>query len=176
MRYLLCRIPARRRLRLELARVFALTLLVALAGCDQAKAPLAPEENPGDLSSPAGPGSVAMATVSTSRIAFMSYDASEQSNIYTISSGGGSLTRLTSWSGSEWDPTWSYDHKRLAMVRSRTDANKVTRADIFLMNADGSNKRWARPSPYIYDMFEPSWSPDGKRLVVTVRLDNGSNA
>jgi TolB protein len=61
-------------------------------------------------------------------------------------------------------------------VRWRTGADKVTRSDIFIMNADGSGKHWARSTPYIYDLFEPAWSPDGKRLVVTVRLANSSDA
>jgi Tol biopolymer transport system component len=172
MRYL-CRIPTPRRLRRELARIFAVTFLVALAGCDQAMDPLAPEENPGDPSSPADPGSVALATVTNSRIAFMSY-VNEESNIYTIGPTGGGLTRLTSWSGSEWDPTWSYDHQRLAMVRWRSVPNNGMHGDIFLMNADGTNMRWAQPAPHNYDLFEPSWSPDGKRLVATVRTGNSS--
>jgi Tol biopolymer transport system component len=169
MRCPLCRFPAFRRLRASLARIFALSLLIALVGCDEATAPS------GDAA-PADPAPPSLATLVSSRIVFMSYDASESSDLYTITPGGSGLARLTSWAGSEWDPTWSYDHRQLAMVRWRTDANKVTRGDIFLMNADGTGKHWARSTPYIYDLFEPSWSPDGKRLVVTVRFDNGGNA
>ncbi len=158
------------------ARFLALASLVVLAGCDQAAAPLAPDETTGDPSSAADPGSVGLATLGASRIAFMSYGATEESDIYTIAPGGGGLTRLTSWAGSEWDPTWSYDHGRLAMVRWRPDANKVMHSDIFLMNADGTNKHWARSTPSSYEMFEPSWSPDGKRLVLTVRIGNTSTS
>jgi TolB protein len=166
--------PALRRLRRELPRIFALSLLVVLAGCDDATAPDAPS-SVADPASAADPAPADLATLGTSRIAFMSY-TDEESDIYTIGPGGGGLTRLTSWAGSEWDPTWSYDHQRLAMVRWRADANKVMHGDIFIMNADGSNKHWARSALPTYDLFEPSWSPDGKRLVVTVRLDNSSNA
>jgi Tol biopolymer transport system component len=36
------------------------------------------------------------------------------------------------------------------------------------MNADGTNKRWARSLPSWFGITEPSWSPDGSTLVVTV--------
>ena len=144
---------------------FALTLLAALAGCDQPTAPA------GDSQSPEGLAPSALVTSVNSRIVFLSY-TDEESDIYTIGPGGGGLTRLTSWAGSEWEPTWSWDHRQLAMVRWRMGADKVEHGDIFLMNADGSNKRWARSALPAFEMFEPSWSPDGKRLVMTIRLGN----
>ena len=61
------------------------------------------------------------------------------------------------------------------MVRSRMGADKVEYGDIFLMNADGSNKHWARSALPGFAMFEPSWSPDGKFLVVTIRLSNSGD-
>ena len=170
MRCPLCRIPAFRRLRSRLARIFALGLLaVSVPGCDQPTAPADDPQSPADLA-PAG-----LVTAVNSRIVFLSY-TNEESDIYTIGPGGGGLTRLTSWAGSEWEPTWSWDHRQLAMVRSRLGADKVEHGDIFLMNADGSNKRWARSALPTFEMFEPSWSPDGKRLVMTIRLGNsGAN-
>jgi TolB protein len=100
----------------------------------------------------------------------------EVSDIYTIGPNGGGLKRLTTWGGSAWEPVWSWDYRQLAMVRTRLGGDKLEHADVFLMNADGSNKRWARPSLPTYEMFEPSWSPDGKRLVVTLRLGNSGDA
>jgi TolB protein len=169
MRCPLCRIPAFRRLRSRLARIFALSLLLALPGCDQPTAPSGDPPSPADLA-PAN-----LVTPINNRIVFLSY-VGEESDIYTIGPGGGGLTRLTSWDGSEWEPTWSWDHKQLAAVRWRLGSDKVEHGDVFLMNADGTNKRWARPALPNYEMFEPSWSPDGKRLVVTVRLANSSDA
>ena len=147
-------------------RIFAFGLLaVSVPGCDQPTAPADDPQSPTDLA-PAG-----LVTPVNSRIVFLSY-TNEESDIYTIGPGGGGLTRLTSWAGSEWEPTWSWDHRRLAMVRWRLGADKVEHGDIFLMNADGSNKRWARSALPTFEMFEPSWSPDGKRLVMTIRLGN----
>jgi TolB protein len=167
----LCRFPAFRRLRARLARLFALGVLALLVhGCDQATAPT------GDAADPAAPTDLAPSALVTpvnSRIAFLSY-VNEESNLYTINPGGGGLTRLTSWSGSEWEPTWSWDHRQLAFVRSRLGSDNLMHADLFLMNGDGSNKHWARKSLPLYEIFEPSWSPDGKRMVVTLRLGNSS--
>ena len=40
--------------------------------------------------------------------------------------------------------------------------------DIFLVNADGTNKRWARSTSYPGTVDSPSWSPDGTHLLVRV--------
>jgi Tol biopolymer transport system component len=167
----LCRIPAFRRLRARLARIFALGVLALLVhGCDQ---PTAPVDDALDQAAPTNLAPSALVSPVSSKIAFLSY-TNEESDIYTINPGGGGLTRLTSWSGSEWEPTWSWDHKQLAFVRTRVGSDNVEHADIFLMNGDGSNKRWARTALPYFEMFEPSWSPDGKRLVMTTRLGNSS--
>ena len=59
MRCPLCRIPAFRRLRDALARILALCLLFAVAACDQARDPVAPEETVGEGSSAADPAPLA---------------------------------------------------------------------------------------------------------------------
>src|SRR5262245_43913920 len=148
---------------------FALTLLAAVAGCDQPTAPADDAQAPADLA-PAG-----LATPITSRIAFLSY-VNEKSDIYTINPGGGGQTRLTSYSGSVWEPAWSWDHKQLAAVRARLGADEVMHADILLMNADGSNKHWARSVLPTYALFDPSSSTDGKPLVAPARLATSSDA
>ena len=100
----LCRIPAFRRLRARLARIFALGVLALLVhGCDQ---PTAPNGDGVDPASPSGSAPSALVAPGNSRIAFLSY-TNEESDIYTIAPGGGGLARLTSWAGSEWEPTWS---------------------------------------------------------------------
>lgn len=168
----LCRFPAFRRLRARLARIFALGVLALLVhGCDQPTAPASDADAPGP---PTDLAPSVLVTPVNSRIAFLSY-VNEASDLYTINPGGGGLTRLTSWSGSEWEPSWSWDHRQLAMVRTRLGDDNVEHGDIFLMNADGSNKRWARKGLPFYETFEPSWSPDGKRMVATIRLSNSGD-
>jgi Tol biopolymer transport system component len=58
------------------------------------------------------------------------------------------------------------------MVRYRTDAANAQHMDIYVMNADGSNKHWAKSYASAFHITDPSWSPDGSRLVVTVNLQN----
>jgi Tol biopolymer transport system component len=38
---------------------------------------------------------------------------------------------------------------------------------------DGSNGHWVRPTQYPFQLAEPSWSPDGSRIVLTVQLNGG---
>ncbi len=103
------------------------------------------------------------------RIGFTSYRKGIPPDIYLMDPQGGSLTRFTSWAGDGSLVAWSYSRKRIAMVRERLNPTTNTyQDDIYLMNADGSNKRWARSQPSSFHITNPSWSPDGSRLVVTV--------
>jgi len=63
---------------------YALTLLAALAGCDQPTAPAA------DPPSSAGLAPAGLVTPINSRIAFLSY-TNEESDVYTVGPGGGGL-------------------------------------------------------------------------------------
>ena len=84
---------------------------------------------------------------------------------------GTGVVRLTSFSGKELMPAWSGDNSRLAMVRQRLDGANALHYDIYLMNADGTGKKWARPAASNFHITDPSWSKDGTRLAVTVWLN-----
>jgi len=81
------------------------------------------------------------------RIAFQS-NRDGQWEIYVMTGDGSSQKRLTEDGG--FFPKWSPDGKRIAYNRGE---------DIYLMNADGSNKMKVIPGAY-----ESFWSPDGKEL------------
>ena len=142
-------------------RMLALSVLVALAACEDATDPLAPDVGGAE----AVPGGTA--ALSTNRIAFASQTAGGYSDIWTVSPSGGTPTQLTAFTGQEHSPSWSFDHTRIAFARARNGL-----LDIQLMNADGTGKRWARSTPYQGVIDQPSWSPNGSHLLV--RVYNGT--
>jgi Tol biopolymer transport system component len=150
-------VTALRRLARVYRRLLLLAVPAALAGCQDGADPLAPE-------GPAVPGEISASVASAAdRIAFSVFAPPEEADVWTMASAGGSGVHLTSFAGEELNPVWSPDHQRIAFARARNGKN-----DIMLMNADGSNKHWALPSAPAYSLNQPSWSPDGKFLLVQV--------
>ena len=92
------------------------------------------------------------------------YDPSEihqNWELYLIQPDGSGETRITNNEVVDASPSWSPDGRQL-ILRSREGDNS---ADIFIMNADGSNRRnivQDSPSDFGLDEFNPSWSPDGE--------------
>ena len=175
----ICQAAVLRPHRRALRQMLALAAVMALAACDDASSPVAP--TPDEVAAPAAEAATnelvaadSVLTLANSRIAFVVRGATEQADIWSMSGQGTNLAHLTSFSSDETAPAWSYDHKHLALVRPRLDANNVLHDDIYLMNADGTNKHWARSLPYSSALREPSWSPDGTRLVLTIGLQGGS--
>jgi Tol biopolymer transport system component len=159
-----------------LPRLLVLAAALTLAACGGDESPLAPPDQPAASDAVAPADAVAaptdaVAALTAPRIAFTSY-AGMLGDIYLMDSQGGNRTQLTTWANTEFAPSWSYDHKRLAMVRFRTDATNTQHYDIYIMNADGTNKHWAKSYTSSFNIMNPSWSPDGSRLVVTVILQN----
>lgn len=161
-----------RRLRGVYRRMLALAVPGALAACQGGGDALGP-----DTPSPADPSASApavekdlpslelLAALATNRIAFSSYTADGGADIWTMDPQGGSQTRLTSFTGIESSPSWSFDRKHIAFTRRRNGYS-----DIYLMDADGTHKRWARSTTYAGNIGSPSWSPDGTRLLVTAQV------
>jgi len=69
------------------------------------------------------------------------------------------LTRLTNNSVDDMSPCWSPDGKRIAFVGADRDWN----IDIYVMNADGREKKNLTNKPAVY-LF-PSCSPNGTKIV-----------
>jgi TolB protein len=150
-----------------------LALSLAVAACDGGDSPLASAG--ADLTEPGGSTAVETAAPefltagSGPRILFSS-SRSGFWDLYRMAPDGTGVVRVTSFSSLEGAPAWSPDNKRIAFSRLRPDASNVLHRDIYLMNADGSGKRWILPQPSSARIMNPSWSPDGTRLVVSVEM------
>lgn len=74
------------------------------------------------------------------------------------------LVRLTN--NNAWDAgaAWSPDGKRIAFC-----SNRDGKAEIYVMNADGSDVK--RLTDNLSDDFGPQWSPDGKKLLFDSERD-----
>jgi len=109
------------------------------------------------------------------RIAFSS-DRSGVYEIYAMSADGSNLVQLTEDEGTvlKDDPAWSPDGKRIAFALhsdiSRIYAFDVQRAQVQPFNPiEPSPQGFPEPlSNYYVDAFSPSWSPDGRRIALTM--------
>src|SRR5262245_11807252 len=166
----LIEVAALRRLARVYRRIFVLAVPAALAGCQDSDDPLAPDAA-GAVGEVAAPAAEAVANLNTAgRIAFSTLGSDEEDDVWTMNSTGGAMKHLTSFTGAERNPVWSPDHQRIAFQRARNG-----KLDIYLMNADGSNKHWALPTAPAYPITAPSFSPDGKSLLVMVWLTSSTS-
>ena len=110
-----------------------------------------------------------------SRIAFTD---SEPNDVFTIRPDGSGLRKLTRSKGRDLVPVWSPDGTQIAYSGQRHCAVRFLRScpmQIFVMNADGFNKR--RVTTGETDVVAFSWSPDGTTLAAGIferRLAAGS--
>ncbi len=148
-----------------LARLLGAGLICTLVACDGADQPLEPSAVGLDASPSALTASLVGAKIA--------YESRINSNagIWVMNGDGTGRKQLTTWSGDELEPAWSRDNRHLAFVRKRPDANQVLHWDVFLMDADGTHKHWARSTPAWFDIADPSWAPDGKHLVTSISFD-----
>ena len=147
----------------SLAAMIALPLALAACDAEQSLAPEVQESAPASVAADVTPGLAA----TPQRIVYAIY-RNGQYDISRINATGQSPVALTNNTVHEMAPAWSWDNKRVALGRLRTNASSYTRPDIYIMNADGTNGHWARTQTCDCDLINPSWSPDGSRLVVTM--------
>ena len=94
------------------------------------------------------------------KIAFTRID-----KIYVMNADGSGPTNLTNELAFDSSPAWSPDGSKIAFSRKLTDsATGEFNNEIFVMNVDGSGKTRLTDTRF-EDEFQPSWSPDGTKIV-----------
>jgi Tol biopolymer transport system component len=97
--------------------------------------------------------------------------------IFRVRPNGTGLQQLTPWGIEASAPDWSPNGTKIAF--DVCDSGRVgCRGDIYVMNADGSNRTKLTNYPTVkLDRFEfannPVWSPNGNRILFTEWQDNG---
>jgi Tol biopolymer transport system component len=106
-------------------------------------------------------------------------------DIYTMDADGKNVRRLTNELGYDGGPFWSYDGKQIVYRAHHPKTNeqkadysslleqnliRPTVLEIFVMNADGSNKRQVTSNGKAN--FGPYFFPDGKRIIFSSNLDD----
>ena len=72
--------------------------------------------------------------------------------VLRIDAAGGEERNLTNTPGDDKWPAWSPDGKQIAYISDD---------DVYVMAADGSNRRNVSKTPDLYENH-PSWTPDGR--------------
>src|SRR4026207_2642 len=106
-------------------------------------------------------------------------------DIYTMDANGKNVRRLTNELGYDGGPFWSYDGKQIVYRANhpKTDKQKTdyidllkqnlirpTTLEIWVMNADGSNKRQVTSNGKAN--FGPYFFPDAKRIIFASNMDD----
>lgn len=168
--------------RVVLALAGLLLWSTALAGCNQASNVATPPPSPLATPSPVAASPAAQegatptpppspidapAATPTSagpaapdlpgRIAFHS-DRDGSLDIYVMDANGGNVQRLTDAPGRDFEPAWSPDGATIVFSSDRDDP---ANAQLYLMDADGSNQRLLMPYTPA-DFVGARWSPDGE--------------
>jgi len=106
-------------------------------------------------------------------------------DIYTMDANGGNVKRLTSELGYDGGPFWSYDGKQIVYRAYHPQSEKdksdylellknnlirPTTLEIWVMNADGSNKRQITNNGKAN--FAPYFFPDGKRVIFASNMND----
>ncbi len=85
--------------------------------------------------------------------------------IFTMNPDGSNPLNLTNDSAFDSDPDWAPDGSRIVFVsRQRGDPFNNTKADLFVMNSDGTGLFRLTNNGNAYDNQRPAWSSEGDRV------------
>jgi Tol biopolymer transport system component len=86
--------------------------------------------------------------------------------IYSVNPDGSGLTQLTNDPFDTADPAWSPDGEKIAFASWRNGSD----ADIYVMNADGSDQTRLNTNTGDRNDRHPAWSPDGRKIAFSYNL------
>jgi Tol biopolymer transport system component len=100
-------------------------------------------------------------------------DTADIRDIHVVTLDAGEVKKLTDFCGllrcdSEFDLAWSPDSAKIAFVRVKEDQDETIESDVYVVNADGSERR--RLPSAADENLEPTWSPDGRSIAFTCAL------
>lgn len=166
-----------RRIVLAVAGVVLWAATLALYSQAASVAPVAPQPAPTPLAQPivptepptveprptdvpTGTPEVIEIPALGGRLVFHS-DRDGEIDIYVANADGSDVQRLTDAPGRDFEPAWSPDGSTIVFSSDRDDPDN---AQLYLMNADGSNQR-RLPSPLVINQVGARWSPDGQWIL-----------
>lgn len=99
--------------------------------------------------------------VQPDRIAFIS-DRDGDLDIYIMDADGSNIKQLTNTPEAQWNPRWSPDGSKIALVILEDIVDPYAGSAIYTINADGSGEANLTNNSAIDGLA--IWSPDGKRI------------
>jgi Tol biopolymer transport system component len=96
-------------------------------------------------------------------------EAADAQELYVMDADGTDVRQLTSNDDMDFGPSWSPDGKHIVFVRIRNFGEEDPESFLYVTRADGSDVRLLYKPQTNRPTFlgEPSWSPDGRRIVFT---------
>jgi Tol biopolymer transport system component len=100
------------------------------------------------------------------RIAFSDYVSGQT---YAVNPDGSALRQLTHTGPTVATdfPSWSPNGRRILFTRFRTDLSNTDNSRIWIMNADGANKRLLADDVDGFRDYTPKFTPDASKIVFT---------